>query len=80
MKKNKSYWANVTVAREERSENMREEQLCTRQHQLRWRGRRCSRHWTLESPAACGADHGEATVPFAALGESLGCRDPPHSP
>jgi len=42
---------------------MREKQLCRHQGQWGRRGRRCSRHWSRDSLAARGEDHGEAGFP-----------------
>lgn len=38
------------------------------QGQCRRRGRRCPKCWSRDSPAAPGADHGEATVPLEPMG------------
>lgn len=51
------------LSREEGSENMRQEQLFRHQGQWTRRGRRCSKCWSKDSPAAHGADHYEAGVP-----------------
>jgi len=45
---------------EEKREHMREKQLCRQ----RRRARRCCRHRSRDSPAARGADHGEAGCPL----------------
>jgi len=56
---------------------MWEKQLCRHQGQWRRRGRRCSRHRSRDSPAACGEDHGEASCPPAADGGPWWSRYPP---
>lgn len=55
---------------------MGEEQLCTHQGQWRSRGRRCSRCWSWDSPAACGADHGETAVPLQPMEVNGGAEIP----
>jgi len=67
----------TAIAAGERSENMWEKQLCRQQGQWRRRGRRCSRHQSRDSPAACGEDHGEAGCPHAAHGGPRWTRSPP---
>ena len=56
---------------------MWEKHLCRHQGQWRRRGRRCSRHWSRGSPAACGEDYGEAGCPPAAHGGPWCSRYPP---
>ena len=43
--------------------------LCRHQSKWRRRGKKCSRHWSRDSPAACEEDHGEAGCLPAALGD-----------
>ena len=47
---------------------MREKQLCRHAGQARRRGRRCSRCWSRDSPAACGEDHSDGGGPRVAHG------------
>ena len=52
----------------ERMENMWEQQLFRHQGQCRRRGRRCSRHWSRDSPAPHGGPHaGAAGCPKEAV-------------
>lgn len=41
-----------------------EKQPCSHPGQCRRRGKRCSRHWNRDSPAAHNEDYGEAAVPL----------------
>lgn len=61
-KKKLLLYKKIIVAREKRSKNMREEQLYRHQVQWRRRGRRCSKCWSKDSPAAHDADHDETDV------------------
>jgi len=59
------------------SQKMWKKQLCRHQGQWRRKGRRCSRRWSRDSPAAHGEDHGEAVCPPAACGGPWWSRDSP---
>ena len=56
---------------------MWEKQPCRHQGQWRRRGRRCSRHWSRDSAAAHGEDHGKAGCLPTAHGGPRWSRYPP---
>lgn len=58
-----NYCAEKKIAREERSEDVREEQVCRQQGQWTTMGRSCSKCWSKDSLAAHDPDHDEAIVP-----------------
>lgn len=62
-------WETV-IADGGRSERMWEKQPWRHQGQWRRRGRKCSRHQSRCSSAACSTDHGEAAIPLQPMGSS----------
>jgi len=58
---------------------VQEKQLCRHEGQRRMRGRRWSRSQSRDSPAARGADHGEAGCPSEVHGGLQWSRYPPAS-